>query len=119
MIDVVELVRTFNESPLSLEQAERLAAIRQASSGLAAVLHQGLPAGPWRDEAIRHVRLALALAREAVAVESSPQDTPQRDRRELLAKIAMRDGPPTEGQLAALTALLGLLPDDRPKRKRA
>lgn len=114
-MQIVELLKSFNETPLTVEQAERLAAIRQAAVSFAAVVHQGLPDSHWRDECIRQVRMTLALAREAVGVEVSAAggDVVQ-ERRAILD--ASREGL-TKRQSAQLAALLGLLPVEDPKKK--
>jgi len=116
-VQIVELLKSFQETPLTVEQAERLAAIRQAATGFAAVVHQGLPDSHWRDECIRMIRQTLAIAREAVGVEVGAGDVMQ-ERQAILE--ASRDGL-SRRQHAALAALLGVAPpaveDDGPESK--
>lgn len=108
MLSVVQLLQSFSDSPLTIEQADRLAAIRQAAAGFAACLYQGLPDSPYRDAAIMRVRESLAMAREAVGAENAPPGVdPNQERRELLGRI---DGL-TKRQHAVLAALLGLMPE--------
>lgn len=118
MISVVQLLASFNESALTIEQAERLAAIRQACAGLAAVVHQGLPDSVWRDRALDSLRDTFLAAREALAIEAAPSgNDPMKERRELLA---LASEALTRRQNAALAALLGVAPDEgKGKGKRA
>ena len=121
MLNVIQLIQSFNESPFTVEQAERLTALRQATSSYAAVIYQGLPEGPWRELALQQLQLSFLASRQAIAIEAAPPGVDSGAERRELLKLAAESL--NKRQTATLGALLGLHPDDvencRPPRKRS
>jgi hypothetical protein len=70
---VVDVLQSFQARPTNAEQAERLAAIRKAAASFAAILHQGLRPGEFRDAAVIRVHEVLMYAAESIQSEEASE----------------------------------------------